>query len=274
MRKRNKLVNLMSVLAVVLASQLMVGNAFATEGYRNTARDTYMIPMLGTNGCLTCHKTDSTSGQGSSTLKNTQCVTDFHTNHDFAALKVCLSPTAVPSPSPSPSPAASPSPSPAASPSPSPAASPSPAPSPTPCGTVGDDDEGDDESSTTSCDKEYSKSGSVGSTKSGRARTDVYQVTCAAGATALTASVIDLAPVKAPTISIQLAKGTATSPLSKDPVDGNTAYSAPTTLAKGAGIYSMKINKSASTVKGAESYTAKYSCVGSTSSKIVLKQNQ
>ncbi|NOU20867.1 MAG: hypothetical protein HOO93_03595 [Methyloglobulus sp.] len=92
----------------------------------------------------------------------------------------------------------------------------------------------------------------------------------------MTASVIDLAPVKAPIISIQLTKSTAASPLSKDPVDGDTAYSAPTTLtlARGAGVYSMKINKSASTVKTAESYTAKYSCVGSTSSKIVLKQNQ
>jgi hypothetical protein len=114
----------------------------------------------------------------------------------------------------------------------------------------------------------------VGYTTRGIARTDVYLVTCAAGATALTASVIDLAPVKAPTISIQLARRTATSPLSRDPVDGDAAYSAPTTLAKGAVTYSMKINKSASTVKGAESYTAKYSCKGSTSSKIVLKQNQ
>ena len=90
----------------------------------------------------------------------------------------------------------------------------------------------------------------------------------------MTASVIDLAPVKAPIISIQLTKSTAASPLSKDTVDRNAAYSAPTTLARGAGVYSMKINKSASTVKTAESYTAKYSCVGSTSSKIVLKQNQ
>lgn len=110
------------------------------------------------------------------------------------------------------------------------------------------------------CEKKISQSGTVGSATSGAAKTDVYAVTCGTGTAYLNVSVIDLAPVKAPKVSIQATKGTASSPLSTDSVDGDAKYSPVVKLAKGAGIYTMKINKSVSTVKGAESYTAEFYC--------------
>lgn len=106
----------------------------------------------------------------------------------------------------------------------------------------------------------------VGLVNSGVAKTDIYEVICAAGGVSLSASVKDLAPVKAPTVSTQVTKGTAVSTLSTDKVDGDGNYSAATKLVGGAGaIYSVKIIKSAYTGtaaadKGAETYTGQLAC--------------
>lgn len=128
------------------------------------------------------------------------------------------------------------------------------------------------------CEKKISQSGTVGSATSGAAKTDVYSVTCGTGSAYLTVSVIDLAPVKPPLVSVQATKSTAASTLSTDTVDGDAKYSPVVKLAKGAGIYTMKVNKSASTTIGAESYTAEFYCRDSagaqTSTVWKLMQNQ
>lgn len=105
----------------------------------------------------------------------------------------------------------------------------------------------------------------VGLANSGLAKTDIYEVTCATGATSLTSQVKDLAPVKLATVSTQVTKGTAVSPLSTDGVDGDAVYSVATKLAGGVGPYNVKVNKSAytgtvTTQKGAETYAGLLSC--------------
>jgi hypothetical protein len=157
-----------------------------------------------------------------------------------------------------------------------------------------------------------SVTGSLGKTGSGEASTDVYAVTCAPKTTALAVSVKDLAPVKAPMISIQATQGTSSSALSTDSVDGDANYSPTASLAKGAGVYLVKVNKSAAQiacskedhdskgkdkdddekdgkdheegdddsehkcyVSGAETYTANFSCQNAAgATKWVQKQNQ
>lgn len=122
-------------------------------------------------------------------------------------------------------------------------------------------------------------SGAVGITTTGVRRTDVYAVTCGAGTSNLSVAVKDLAPVKAPTVSIQAVKSAAASTLSTDSKDGDAIFSPTVKLAKGAGVYNMQINKSASSVIGAELYTAKFVCLSAAGAKTatsaaVIKQNQ
>ena len=110
----------------------------------------------------------------------------------------------------------------------------------------------------------HTQSGAVGIATSGAARTDVYAVTCSndgSGAPAkLAAQVKDLAPVKAPLVSTQISKGTASSALSTDRVDGDNIYSSLVSLTGGAGVYTLKVNKSASTVVGIETYVVQFHC--------------
>lgn len=106
----------------------------------------------------------------------------------------------------------------------------------------------------------------VGLAGSGLAKTDIYEVTCATGATSLTSQVKDLAPVKLATVSTQVTKGAAVSPLSTDTTpDGDAVYSVATKLAGGVGPYNVRVNKSAytgtvATQKGAETYAGLLSC--------------
>jgi hypothetical protein len=120
--------------------------------------------------------------------------------------------------------------------------------------------------------------GTVGLATSGAARTDVYTITCAAGTASLSVMVRDLAPVKAPLVSIQVTKGTATSALSADTVDADAKFSPLVKLAKGSGVYTMKVNKSTSSVKGAEVYLARFNCRNAkgapTPTKRMATQNQ
>lgn len=121
-------------------------------------------------------------------------------------------------------------------------------------------------------------SGTVGLATSGAAKTDVYTVTCATGTSDLAVSVIDLPAVKAPLVSIQVTKGVPSTGLSTDAKDGDANYSPLVKLAKGAGVYTMKVNKSASSVIGAEAYKAQFSCRNAkgvmTGTKWLIKQNQ
>ena len=132
----------------------------------------------------------------------------------------------------------------------------------------------------------HNQSGSVGTAASGAAATDVYQVTCSndgSGAPAqLFAQVADLAPVLATLVSVQIVHPLdgASTVLSEDPVDGDTAtvsttgasttgWSPGVTLKGGAAanaqIYLINVNKqyTASTVaaqKGPELYNLQLHC--------------
>jgi hypothetical protein len=124
----------------------------------------------------------------------------------------------------------------------------------------------------------HTQSGTVGLATSGVAKTDVYVVTCNAPGTKLYLRVRDLAPVKAPLVSIQATKGGASSALSTDAVDGDGNYSPTVTLVAGSGNYVLKVNKSASSVIGIESYVAEFHCQnvggGHTTTTWDLTQNQ
>lgn len=124
----------------------------------------------------------------------------------------------------------------------------------------------------------HTQSGAVGVATTGVARTDVYRVTCIAPAAKLYLHVKDLAPVKAPLVSTQATKGTASSALSTDTVDGDANYSPAVTLVAGTGDYTLKVNKSASTVVGIETYVAEFHCQDAggnhTDTTWIMTQNQ
>ncbi len=116
------------------------------------------------------------------------------------------------------------------------------------------------------------QSGTVGSATSGKAATDVILISCLKGPekpgapivtpTRLAFHIKDLAPVKAPIVSTQASKIGKSSPIYTDPVDGD-AYYGPKTFVSfyaGAGDYSLRVNKSASTVIGMEAYVAEFHC--------------
>jgi hypothetical protein len=128
----------------------------------------------------------------------------------------------------------------------------------------------------------HTQSGALGSAATGNAATDIYNVTCSndgSGAPAkLFVQVKDLAPVLAPLVSVQASKSTLLSLVSTDGVDGDANYSAGVTVAGGAGTYIMKVTKSASAVKGLETYVAQFHCQTSggvhTGTTWAMTQNQ
>lgn len=108
--------------------------------------------------------------------------------------------------------------------------------------------------------------------------TDFYRVTCATntnGATDnLKVTLIDLAPIADPMISVQVVKGILAKNTT-DAVDGNAAYSPAAIVKGGNGIYDVRVNK---TGAGAEIYALKYACLNSagknTGTAIATAQNQ
>ncbi len=110
------------------------------------------------------------------------------------------------------------------------------------------------------------------------AATDFYRVTCGSNTNGVTnnlrVSVIDLAPVASPMISVQAIKGTLAKNTT-DTVDGNTTYSSAIVIPGGNGTYDMRINK---TAVGAELYRLNYTCLNSagkaTVTTLTAVQNQ
>lgn len=116
----------------------------------------------------------------------------------------------------------------------------------------------------------HTQAGALGSALSGKAATDVIVVSCTKGTdipghpivvpTRLRFHVKDMLPVKSPLVSIQAMKGTKSSALYIDRKDGDVTYTPWVDLVAGAGNYTMKVNKSASTLKGVEAYLAEFHC--------------
>jgi hypothetical protein len=93
--------------------------------------------------------------------------------------------------------------------------------------------------------------------------TDFYKVTCSSNANGATqglkVTVVDLAPVAAPLLSVQVVKGILAKN-STDAVDGDTAASPLINLLGGNGVYDVRVNK---TDAGAENYKLNYFCSSS-----------
>ncbi len=111
--------------------------------------------------------------------------------------------------------------------------------------------------------------------------TDYYLVTCSDDGNGVPASlivqVLDLAPVAAPILSVQVRKGAALAS-SSDATDADAVASPFVFVNGGAGVYDVAVDKSAS---GADSYSLVFHCVtglnGSgihTGTEITVRQNQ
>lgn len=102
-----------------------------------------------------------------------------------------------------------------------------------------------------------------GSLGASSAATDFYRVTCATNTNGTTdnlkVSLIDLAPVANPMISVQVIKARLAKNTT-DAVDGNTAYSPAVAIQGGNGVYDVRVNKTAA---GAELYQLNYTCLNS-----------
>jgi len=117
----------------------------------------------------------------------------------------------------------------------------------------------------------------LGSAASGAAATDVWYITCTKGPekpgapivtpTRLAFRVQDLSPPLHPAkISVKASKaGFPVTPSYTDATDGNNQYDTGSatvfhSLYGGAGVYSLSVTKSLSTVKGAERYKVQFHC--------------
>jgi len=90
--------------------------------------------------------------------------------------------------------------------------------------------------------------------------TDVYQVSCATNANGATQQlkvrIIDLAPVAAPLISVQVIRGTL-GQNTTDAIDDDMAFSPAAIVAAGNTKYDVRVNK---TEAGKKLYTLVYEC--------------
>lgn len=103
--------------------------------------------------------------------------------------------------------------------------------------------------------------GSIGSTSSSSATTNVYKITCPQKTVKLAVSLNDQAPVTDGIVTIQAVKNFSSS-ITSDPVDGDNVYSPVADLERGPGLYTILVSKLFSTTPGADVFSAKLDCVG------------
>ncbi len=112
----------------------------------------------------------------------------------------------------------------------------------------------------------HSQNGSLGKKTTSAAATDVYMVNCyddgegAGVPDKIFVRVKDVAPKLAPAIGVQVIKGGIATALSIDAVDGDANYSPVVTLKRGAGDYTVTVNKLLSNVKDIDSYALEFHC--------------
>jgi hypothetical protein len=129
----------------------------------------------------------------------------------------------------------------------------------------------------------HTQSGTLGKSTSGTAATDVYSANCfddgggAGVPTQIYVHVKDIGLKLAPVVSTQVIKGGLATIPSIDAIDGDAKYSPGVSLAKGAGEYTILVNKSASAVKGVENYSLEFHCQspsGHAGTDLSMSQNQ
>ena len=130
----------------------------------------------------------------------------------------------------------------------------------------------------------HDQTGSLGSSKSGAAATDVYEVKCfddGSGEPAkLFVQVTAGKPLLGPLVTIQLSKDSKASPFSTD-AKGGDKYPSPGVSFKplyGAGVYLLTVNKALSTLRKVVPYGLQFHCQtasnGHTGTEWILTQNQ
>jgi hypothetical protein len=104
------------------------------------------------------------------------------------------------------------------------------------------------------------ESDTLGVKNSANGATDIWAVTCPVDTVQLTVSVRDNLPNNPALVGIQIKKGDAASTTSIDTSESKPTFSSDVTLAAGADIYDVLVNKTAVSKKGIEKYTAKFAC--------------
>lgn len=132
----------------------------------------------------------------------------------------------------------------------------------------------DDKANTAVCRNKQHQLGSLGSAETAAAKADIYKVTCPKPAVAIRASISGLtAQADNPArLSIQVFKDGVYTPVIVDATPGDGIVSGrPANLAKGPGVYKVKVNKELSSVPGIVQYDAKISCLSKNNTKVVSK---
>jgi hypothetical protein len=137
----------------------------------------------------------------------------------------------------------------------------------------------DDRANTALCINQRHQTGSLGSEESADAKADIYKVICPKPAVALRASISGLTADNPARVSVQVSKGRVDTPVIVDATPGDGIISGrPALLAKGSGVYKVKINKEKTSVPGIVQYDATISCLAKNRAKlrsrIVIKKNQ
>jgi hypothetical protein len=136
----------------------------------------------------------------------------------------------------------------------------------------------DDSANTALCVNQAHQLGSLGSATAATAKADVYKVTCPKPAVAISANISGLTAEIPAKLSIQLSKGKAVSRAITDKANGDGIASKSARLAKGSGVYKVKINKTKAGVPGIVQYDATISCLAKNKAQvganIVIKTNQ
>lgn len=136
----------------------------------------------------------------------------------------------------------------------------------------------DDSANTALCVNQQHQFGSLGNAATATAKDDIYKVICPKPAVAIIASISGLTAEIPAKLSIQLSKGGAVSRAITDKTNGDGIASKSVKLAKGSGVYKVKINKAKAGVPGIVQYDAAISCLdkkkAQVGSNVVIRKNQ
>jgi hypothetical protein len=137
----------------------------------------------------------------------------------------------------------------------------------------------DDSVNTALCVNQLHQLGSLGSADVADAKADIYKVSCPKPAVAISASVSGLTSDNPARISVQVLRDGVYTPVIVDATPGDGIASGRSArLAKGPGVYKVKINKEKSSVPGIVQYDATISCLDKRSRRVganvVIMRNQ
>ena len=215
---------LFSGLIFFALSQLIYTNAYSQPQYVAPAQLAGIKILGSAGGCLTCHAVDSVPAANKTNVKTDACTAAFSSNHDYNALKNCLTPV-------------------------------------TPVAKVCVLPLVSNGKVCVAAPKLGTGVTTIGNT-TGKAAVDSYSINCETGTSYLSAAVQDMPKVYTPRVGIQIIK-IAKTKQQYDPIDGDKLYSPVAKLVKGPGIYNVLVNKTIATDaanKKAEQYNAVFAC--------------